>query len=172
MTDRVCILYERTACVSNFGFLAMGNTWEYYNLLGLAPKSTTKGPVFIQHLANDGVISSETATLHYNTFESQKPSSLVLGTIEDESSLIKGFWYDHKLVYENKGDYETFSLNIVKVKYGGDVIFGNFNSLLVSITNDLMYIGSAEKDLYFNWEAKMSAIEGVTCGTVGEEPRR
>jgi hypothetical protein len=85
MTDRVCVAYEPTACVSGFNFLAMGDDWKYYNMMGLAPKTRTTGPVFIQTLAQEGVISSQTATLHYNTFESEIPSTLTLGTIHDDS---------------------------------------------------------------------------------------
>ena len=44
--DRVCLGLEES-CVENVGFLAMGNDWKFYNMLGLAPRSGTSGPVLI-----------------------------------------------------------------------------------------------------------------------------
>ena len=69
MTDTVCLAFG-SACAENVGFLAMGDSWRYYNLLGLAPKSESTGPVFIQALEQQGVISGQRATLHYNPISS------------------------------------------------------------------------------------------------------
>ena len=39
----------------------MGDDWTYHNILGLAPKSLTLGPVLIQKL--QGVIDEQRATI-------------------------------------------------------------------------------------------------------------
>ena len=46
MTDTICI-FENETCAQKVGFLAMGDDWTYHNILGLAPKSLTLGPVLI-----------------------------------------------------------------------------------------------------------------------------
>ena len=79
-----------TACADKVNFLAMGNSWNYYNYLGLAPKSETTGPVFIQALYKQKVISEQSATLHYNPHLSTMPSTLTLGPIQDKKSMIAG----------------------------------------------------------------------------------
>ena len=60
--DRVCLDLEES-CVENVGFLAMGNDWKFYNMLGLAPRSETSGPVLIQRMKQYNIISEEIATL-------------------------------------------------------------------------------------------------------------
>ena len=46
VTDTVC-LFENETCAEKVGFLAMGDDWTYHNILGIAPKSLTLGPVLI-----------------------------------------------------------------------------------------------------------------------------
>jgi len=80
--------------------------------MGLEPKSLTKGPVFIRRLAEQNVIDSMSATIVYNSFESQKPSNLILGRVSEADSIISGNWQSHNLIMDDFTDYKTFSLNV------------------------------------------------------------
>ena len=46
--DQVCLKEDELCAEVNF--LAMGDDWRYYNMLGIAPRTETTGPLLIQKL--------------------------------------------------------------------------------------------------------------------------
>ena len=121
----------------------MGNDWKFYNMIGLAPRSETSGPVLIQKMKQQNVISEEIATLQYNPYP--KESVLTFGPIADSSEIIRGDWFEHKLV---DLDDNHFGLNVEGVSYNDDEVSSGFNAILMSSVNNLMYIGGNEMDFY------------------------
>ena len=93
----------------------MGDSWVYSNKLGLAPKSETEGPALIKALQKEGLISEQSVTLHYNPYGSKtKPSTLTLGPVTNQSNMITGDWFTHKMTTDSLG---AITLKVQKITY-------------------------------------------------------
>ena len=59
----------------------MGDEYTFYNVLGLAPKSLTDGPVYIKNLFSLQVIDEQRATIELVPQTRNQASKLVLGSL-------------------------------------------------------------------------------------------
>ena len=92
---------------------------------------------------------------------------MIFGAITDSSEIIRGDWFEHKLV---ELDDNHFGLNVEEVSFNDYEVSTGFNAILMSSVNNLMYIGGNEMDFYLSWAEKLSEIEGVTCEMFNKEP--
>ena len=96
VTDRVC-LYQDRSCATDVGFLVVGEDWTFRNILGLAPKSLTDGPVLIQNLFNNQAIDEQRATLEFVPIDAGVNSKLTLGSLNQDTGNQIGQFNSHKL---------------------------------------------------------------------------
>ena len=134
----MCLSDDNDACAYTVGFLDIGNEFRR-NLLGLAPKSNSTGPVFIQKLLETEVIDEQTVTINYNPKEMRTTSQFLIGSISDElDAQVVGEWSSHKMVENEEG---TLMLNLTKAIYNDKELYtDNGKVLLASIITDLMRV--------------------------------
>ena len=73
---------------------------------------------------------------------------MTLGPLSDSTDIIRGGWFEHKLVLISD---EPIALNVERVAYNDEEVSTAFNALLMSSANNLMYVGGNEIDFYLAW---------------------